>query len=86
MDTKLHYLTATGDVATHELNLRSIHLTAGDAAAATLTLKAGGSGGSVVAVLKAPQGTTTVGSWAGAYIVAPHVTLAGADAVCTVEG
>lgn len=87
METTLHYLTATGLVPSGAIYLGSLLLVAGDAAAATLTLRSGGATGTVIAVLKAPQGTIASHTFDGAaYIQTPHVTLTGAGAVCTVEG
>lgn len=85
-ETSMHYLTATGAVATRDLYLGLVSLTAGDAAAGTLTLRDGGAGGAVVLVLKAPTGTVASVNMGSCRIVAPHVTLAGAGAVCTIEG
>ena len=49
--------TATGDITTDDAHLRAVVLTAG-ADAATATVRAGGSSGTVVLVLKAAINTT----------------------------
>lgn len=51
-------LAATADVTTVSTHLRGVSLTGGSDAA-TLTVKAGGSSGTVIAVLKAAAATTT---------------------------
>jgi len=50
-------VTATGDVATRNTYLRAASLTAGSDAA-TLVVRAGGSGGAVLFTLKAPASTS----------------------------
>lgn len=50
-------VTATGDITTSDAYLRGVVVTAG-ADAATATVRAGGSGGTVVAVVKAAIGAT----------------------------
>lgn len=54
---KLTQLAATADVTTATAHLKSVHLTGGSDAA-TLTIKAGGSSGTVIAVIKAATATT----------------------------
>lgn len=52
-------VTATGDVTTVDSYLRGVTLTAGSDAA-TLTVRAGGSGGTVILTLKAAANTSVV--------------------------
>ena len=54
---KATQLAATADVTTASSYLKSVHLTGGSDAA-TLTIKAGGSSGTVIAVIKAASATT----------------------------
>lgn len=59
MDTStIKQVSATGDVTTVSTYLRTVTLTAGSDAA-SLTVRAGGSGGTTVLTLKATAGTTT---------------------------
>ena len=50
-------VTATGDVTTADSYLRAVTLTSGAAAAAVLTVRAGGSGGTVIVTLKCGSAT-----------------------------
>lgn len=50
-------VTATGDVTTSDSYLRSVVLTSGAAAAAVLTVRVGGSGGTVVLTLRTGSAT-----------------------------
>ncbi len=85
--TRPLYITGTGNVGPASGGiLHSIVLTPA-AADATLTLREGGSDGSIIAVVKAPANTASVPVFfEGAYYQGQlHATLAGAGAVATIE-
>lgn len=67
--SQIKQVSATGDVTTNDAYLRAVTLTAGSDAA-TLTVKAGGSGGTTVLTLKAAANTS---------VAAPGLT----DAFCS---
>lgn len=76
-------LSATGDVTTTDTFLRSVVLTAGSDAA-TLTVKAGGSGGTTVLTVKAVASTTVeVACHDASCGGGVHATLAGTGPVAT---
>ncbi|PXY21127.1 hypothetical protein [Prauserella muralis] len=76
-------VTATGDVTTRDSYLRTVVLTGGSAAS-TLTVKAGGSGGTTVLTLKAAIDTTVSAELADAFCGGGiHATLAGTGAVAS---
>jgi hypothetical protein len=71
---------ATGDVVTRTAKLYSAILTHN--AAATCDIRAGGSGGTVIASLRLPASGTEVWSASGEGVVCPggiHVTLSGGN-------
>lgn len=82
--SQIKEVSATGDVSTDDSNLRAVTLTGGSAAA-TLTVKRGGSGGTTVLTVKAAIDTTVSvadlhdGACAGGI----HATLTGTGAVAT---
>jgi hypothetical protein len=71
-------VSATGDVTTFSTRLRAVSLTAGSDAA-TLTLRAGGSGGTVFLVVKAAASTTAAvpDLHDALFSAGVHATLAG---------
>lgn len=73
-------LGSTGDVVTVSAYLHVVTLTAGSDAA-TLTVKAGGSGGTTVLTVKAAASTTAVVSGLGGVLCAGgiHATLSGSS-------
>lgn len=80
------YVTATGDVgSTGSGSLLFVLLTAGSDAA-TLTLRQGGSGGSIIMVVKAPTGESVPVPIPGGanYTGQLHATLAGTGPVATI--
>lgn len=82
--SQIQQVSATGDVTTRDAYLRSASLTAG-ADAATLTVRAGGSGGTVILTVKAAANTTAaVPAIADAYCAdGIHATLAGTSPVAS---
>jgi len=80
------HITGTGNVGPDSGGtVHSIVLTAGDSAAATLTLKQGGSGGGAIFVIGAPQdGTTTITGLCAVYHGQLHATLGGTGATATI--
>lgn len=82
--SKVVQVAATGDVTTRDSYLRAVTLTAA-ADAASLTVRAGGSGGTVVLTVKAAIGATAVVDdlHDGACESGIHVTLTGTDPVAT---
>lgn len=71
-------LTATGDVTTHDAYLRSVVLTAGALDAASVVVRAGGSGGTVVLTVKAAAGATVQVPLPDAFCAdGVHATLTG---------
>lgn len=76
-------VSATGDVTTASTHVRSVSLTAGSDAA-TLTVKAGGSGGTTVLTVKAAASTTVeVSLYDSLCAGGVHATLAGTGPVAT---
>ena len=73
-------VTATGDVTTSDSYLRSVVLTSGAAAAAVLTVRVGGSGGTVVLTLRTGSATLAesvpVDFGSGIWLVSPGSTSA----------
>lgn len=82
--SQIKQVSATGDVTTVDSHLRSVSLTAGSDTA-TLTVRAGGSGGTTVLTVKALAATTaTVPDLGGAFCgEGVHATLAGTAPVAT---
>lgn len=80
-------VTATGDVTTVDSYLRVVALTNAGAAAGTLTVRAGGSGGTVILTLKV--GSATVNETVSVNLPDAfcdggiHATLSGASAEAT---
>lgn len=82
--SQIKQVSATGDVTTDDAYLRTVVLTGGSAAS-TLTVKAGGSGGTTILTLKAAIDTVAPAvelpdAFCSGGI---HATLAGAGAVAT---
>ena len=86
MNSIAHHVTATGDVGpTGGGILCSVTLT-GVGAAATVTIREGGSGGTIRLVLKAPSDDSRQSVLKGIpYVGQLHATMAGANAVAMVE-
>lgn len=84
--TKLTAVAATADITTANAYLRSVSLTGGSDAA-TVVVRAGGSGGTVILTLKAAINTTAPQAVFGrAYCAAGiHVTVTGTAPAVTVE-
>lgn len=84
MSARITRVTATGDVTTDDAHLLGVCLLGGSAAS-TLTVRRGGSGGTVVLTLKAAIDTVvSVPDLHEAYCAdGIHATLAGADAEAT---
>jgi hypothetical protein len=59
MSSQIKQVAATGDITTVSTYLKAVSLTGGSDAA-TLTVKAGGSGGTTILVLKAATATSVV--------------------------
>lgn len=83
--SQIKQVSATGDVTTDDAHLRNVVLTAGSDAA-TLTVRAGGSGGTVVLTLKAAANTSVAtGQLTDAFCAnGVHATLAGTGPVASV--
>jgi hypothetical protein len=82
--SRIEQVDATGDVTTTATYLRAVTLTAA-AAAATLELRSGGSGGDVRLTLSvAAETTLVVPDLHDAVFSGLHATLTGADAVATI--
>lgn len=84
--TQVKAVAATGDITTANAYLRSVVLTGGSDAA-TVVVRAGGSGGTVILTLKAAINTTAPQAvfgrvYCGAGI---HVTVTGTAPAVTVE-
>lgn len=76
-------VNATGDVTTDDTYLRGVNLTAG-ADAASVTVRAGGSGGTVIETVKAAAGTTVEVTLYDAYCGGGvHATFTGTSPVAT---
>lgn len=76
-------VSATGDVTTVSTHVRAVSLTGGSDAA-TLTVKAGGSGGTTVLTLKAAANSTVEANLYDALCSGGvHATLAGTGPVAT---
>lgn len=80
---RIDHVTTTGDVSTETSFLHEVTLTGGSDAA-TLTVKADGSSGSTVLVVKAAADTTVSVSAHGAQVTGGiHATLAGTGPVAS---
>lgn len=84
--TQIRAVAATGDITTKDAWLRSVVLTGGSDAA-TVVVRAGGSGGTVILTLKAATATTAPQAvfgrlYCGAGI---HVTVTGTAPAVSVE-
>lgn len=78
------YATGTGDITTSTAFVRSVILTAA-AATATVTVKAGGSGGTTLLALSAVANTSISADLVGAMFKdGVHVTLSGSGASVSV--
>jgi hypothetical protein len=84
--TQIKAVAATGDITTANAYLRSVVLTGGSDAA-TVVVRAGGSGGTVILTLKAATASTAPQAVFGrAYCGAGiHVTVTGTAPAVTVE-
>jgi hypothetical protein len=82
-NSQMKEVSATEDVTTRSTHLRAVVLTAGSDLA-TLTVRAGGSGGTVIGTVKATANTTVpVPDLADMYVAGGLHTLAGTGPVAT---
>lgn len=81
--SRITQVSATGDVTTQDAYLRAVSLTGGSDAA-TLTVRAGGSGGTTVLVVKAAANTTAAVNLHEAFCAdGVHATLSGSGPSAT---
>ena len=79
----LRQISATGDITTAEATIGSLGLSG--TADCSAVIRVGGSGGTVVATLRALANSSAFRQYNGALMPALHVTLTGAGAVLDVE-